>query len=329
MSNVVIGGTATGATALPVASTIDGTLDLLPIYTASATATQAISRSTLLGVTGQPADLSSVQNFSNKVVGNTNTITAKDSLLTVQNAADTTKQAKLSLSGLTTGTTRTYTLPDVSDTLVTLGATQILAAKTLTNPIINSPNITNATITADTLSGYTVSGTGTIYGLSVAGGAITTSGYASSTALQTNAVQGNQLSATAIKLASPSITANITTTSTTAVQATGLTATVTIPAGGRSIKISFFGNLQVGTGVKNPVVSIWDGVVASGTQLASSSMVIQNAGISQFFVCYAVVTPSAGSKTYNIGWMSDGGGGVTTTMVASATSPALMIVEVI
>lgn len=329
MSNVVIGGTATGATALPVASTIDGANDLLAIYTASALATQGISRNTLLGVTGQPADISSTQTLTNKTVGVTNTLTLKDTLFTLQNASDLTKQVKFQLSGLTTGTTRTLTVPDASDTIVTLGATQTLTNKTLTSPTINAPSITNATITADTVSGFTVAGSGTIYGLGVAAGAITTSGYASSTALQTNAVQGNQLAASAITLGYTQITANITTTSTTQVQATGLTSTVTIPAGGRRIKISFFANLQVGTGIKNPVVSIWDGTVGSGTQLNSTGMVVQNAGINQFFICYAIVSPSAGSKTYNMGWSSDGGGAVTTTMVASATAPAYILVEAI
>lgn len=172
MSNVVIGGTATGATPLPTANSIDGANDLLAIYTASAAATQAISRNTLLGVTGQPADISSAQNFTNKVLNNTNTVTLKDTLFTLQDDGDTTKQAKFQLSGLTTATTRTYTLPDVSDTLVTLGATQTLTAKTLTSPTISGGTIDNATVTVDSIAGHTVSNTGTVYGISVTTGQI-------------------------------------------------------------------------------------------------------------------------------------------------------------
>lgn len=55
---------------------------------------------------------------------------------------DNTKIADFQLSGFTTGNTRTFTLPDVSDTVVTLGATQTLTAKTLTTPTIAS--LTNA-----------------------------------------------------------------------------------------------------------------------------------------------------------------------------------------
>jgi hypothetical protein len=183
--NVIIGGTATGATALPAASTIDGTLDLLPIYTASATATQAINRSTFLGVSGTPADISSSQSFSNKTLANSTVANIKDSSLSIQSAADATKIAKFSASSITTGNTRTYTLPDLSDTLVTLTATQTLTNKTFTSPTINAPTITNATISADAIIGYTVSNTGTIYGIGITTGQISTASSILPTALAT------------------------------------------------------------------------------------------------------------------------------------------------
>lgn len=172
MSNVVIGGTATGATALPVAVSIDGTNDLLAIYTASATATQAISRNTLLGVTGQPADLTSSQTFQNKTIDNTNTFSIKDSLFTLVDDADTTKKAQFQLSGITTSTTRTYTLPNASSTLADIATAQTFTNKTFTSPTINAPTITNASITADALTGFSTSNTGTIYGISVTTGSI-------------------------------------------------------------------------------------------------------------------------------------------------------------
>lgn len=160
---------------LPTASTIDGSADLLPIYTASLVATQSISRNTLLGITGSPVGSSDTQALTNKTIGNTNTITLKDTLFTLQDDGDTTKQAKFQLSGLTTATTRTYTLPDVTDTLVTLAAAQTLTNKTLTSPTISSPTITNATLSADAITGFSSASTGTIYGISVASGAIQSS----------------------------------------------------------------------------------------------------------------------------------------------------------
>src|SRR5436190_19717878 len=124
---------------LPTAGSIDASADYLPIYTASSVATQKINRNTALGLTSGPLGLTDVQNVSSKTFDNTNTLTLKDALFTLQDDSDTTKQAKFQLSGITTGTTRTYTLPNVSDTLVTLGASQTLTNKTLTSPTINTP----------------------------------------------------------------------------------------------------------------------------------------------------------------------------------------------
>lgn len=77
--------------------------------------------------------------LSNKTLDNTNTITVKDSILTVQDDGDTTKQMKLQLSGITTGTTRTLTVPDANTTIVGTDTTQTLTNKTIT---ISDSNLT-------------------------------------------------------------------------------------------------------------------------------------------------------------------------------------------
>lgn len=61
---------------------------------------------------------SATQTLTNKTLDNTTTLTVFDSLFTLQDNGDATKQAKFELSALTTATTRTYTLPDVTGTLV-------------------------------------------------------------------------------------------------------------------------------------------------------------------------------------------------------------------
>lgn len=65
--------------------------------------------------------LTSAQSPTNKTFDNTNTVTLKDTLFTLQDDGDTTKQARFQLSGITTATTRTYTLPNASGTLLYSG----------------------------------------------------------------------------------------------------------------------------------------------------------------------------------------------------------------
>lgn len=73
------------------------------------------------------------QSLTNKTLDNTNTVTLKDTLFTLQDDGDTSKQAKLQLSGISTATTRTLTVPDANTTIVGTDATQSLTNKTLDN----------------------------------------------------------------------------------------------------------------------------------------------------------------------------------------------------
>ena len=146
--------------------------------------------------------------------------------------------------------------------------------------------------------------------------------------IATNAVDATKLATSAIKLGYAQITANFATSSTTYVQVTGLTAAVTIPAGGRMIEIEAYAtSLGSGTAANGGVLSIWDGTVGSGTQLGQANSVPTSGVLNAFCIAKAYVTPSAGAKTYNIGLLASPGG--TVTLINSATSPAYIIVKVI
>lgn len=87
------------------------TNDVLPIVDTSASETKKITYQELL----QP----------------------QDNVFRIAGSADNTKLVAFEVDGLTTGTTRTITIPDASTTLVGTDATQTLTNKTLTSPQIN------------------------------------------------------------------------------------------------------------------------------------------------------------------------------------------------
>ncbi len=221
---------------LPTASGIDGAADYFPINTASPHQTARINRQTFMGVAGQPADISSSQNLTNKTLNNTNTVTLKDTLFTLQDDGDTTKQAKFQLSGITTATTRTYTLPNASSTLVDLSTTQTLSNKTLPSPVITGGSIDNSTVTVDTISGHTVAGNGTVYGLDIHSGVLQTANAITTTNITNASVTPDKLS-NSPKAALVATAETTTSTSYTDLATTTDTVTVSIGANGLALVI--------------------------------------------------------------------------------------------
>lgn len=159
---------------------IDASADYFLIYQNSTNSYRKINRNTILGNTGTPVTTTATQTIQNKTLDNTNTITVKDTLFTLQDDGDVTKQARFQLSGITTGNTRVYTLPDASSSLADISSVQTLTNKTLTAPVITNGSIDNSTITVDSISGHTTPNTGTIYGLSISAGQVGTNGVITS-----------------------------------------------------------------------------------------------------------------------------------------------------
>lgn len=179
---------STTITALPLAAGIDAAADWFAMDDTSGGVTQRINRNTMLGITGSPVGTTDTQALTNKTLGNTNTVTLKDTLFTLQDNSDTTKQVQWELSGITTATTRTLTVPNASLTLVGTATTQTLTNKTLTSPTINGGSIDNATVTVDAIAGHTAAGNGTVYGLSIHSGVLQTANSVTSTVMAANSI---------------------------------------------------------------------------------------------------------------------------------------------
>jgi hypothetical protein len=137
------------------------------------------------------------------------------------------------------------------------------------------------------------------------------------------AVGGADISTSAIKLGYASVTANQGTFTTTT-DLTSLTSTVTVPSGGRMVKIT--GVVNMDSSVAGDVTALF---IQEGATILNSSTQYTKGGANPLTVtCIAVLTPSAAAHTYKLtATRSTGTGNI--TMYASATSPAFILVELI
>jgi hypothetical protein len=115
-----------------------------------------------------PAEKSVYLDSSNVLSGVT--ITAGDGTgFTLQDDVDATKQARFQLSGISTGTTRTYTLPNASSTLVDLATTQTISAVKTFSATTQNLGSSTATSTVNVGYGATTSGSTKTVNIGTAG----------------------------------------------------------------------------------------------------------------------------------------------------------------
>lgn len=106
------------------------------------------NRSVTMGnLSGSILTTATAANVSSKTMDVSNTYTARRDRFTMQDDADATKQMVFSLSGITTGNTRTMTIPNASVTLVGEAF-----AQTLTNKTISGANNTLSNIAESSLA---------------------------------------------------------------------------------------------------------------------------------------------------------------------------------
>lgn len=139
-------------------------------------------------------------------------------------------------------------------------------------------------------------------------------------------IPATKLATGAITLGYAQRTSDFTTTSLAAV--TNLSVTVTIPSGGRRIKVTVWSaDLSSSASATIARMTLWDGAVSSGTQLSMAQVTSAGANYGAPGSIVWTGTPSAGSKTYNVGLQDIGA--ATAKIQGGATYPAFILVEAI
>jgi hypothetical protein len=142
-----------------------------------------------------------------------------------------------------------------------------------------------------------------------------------------NVIAANSLATSAIQLGYASITSNFTGTATSFSVVTGLSVTVTVPSGGRSVKISvvaqYIGSSH--TAGASMTLDIYD--VTAGAEIGQLVTTVPAANYACNPCFFAFHTPASGSRTYEVRYTQSSS--ATFTMAANTTAPAFILVELI
>ena len=324
-SPVVSSGGATPAISMPAATgSVNGYLTSTDWTTfngkgsgtvTSITAGTGLSGGTITGsgtiaIDSTVATLTGTQTLQNKTLDNTNTVTLSDTLFTLQDNTDATKQANFELSGITTATTRTYTLPNLTGSLATIGnIAQTFAGNTA---------FSNATLSL---------GTSTANGTYTLGNGATISGATRTINIGTAGVAGSTTAITIGGTANTStITANGTWTYNTPLAATNMTQATTSTSGylsstdwntfnGKAPSVTYTTNyVPFGQGTTTPNLSS-SFTYVTGTGSLTAPQIVASNGI--------VVNNQTIGTTFSIpsGYSATSAGPITISSGVSVTVP--------
>lgn len=180
--------------------------------------------------------------------------TFADTSFTLQDNGDATKQVKFEVSGITTGTTRTFTLPDANTTLVGTDTTQTLSNKT----------ISGASNTLSSIGVSSLSATGTASSTTYLRGDGTWATISNGTFLDTNfTLQDDGDTTKQIKFQLSGVT-------------TGTTRTLTVPDASSTLEVTANkgqanGYASLGSDSKVPTIQLPAGVVIDGVTVVGDA----------------------------------------------------------
>lgn len=146
-SPTINGGTIASPTTLDVSDAVFSIQDNADATKEIRFEASGITTGTVRTATMPDADITLVGTTTTQTLTN-KTITIADNALTIQDNSDATKQLNLELSGITTGNTRTLTVPDADDTIVGKATTDVLTNKSIDSDNNTITNIANADIKA-------------------------------------------------------------------------------------------------------------------------------------------------------------------------------------
>jgi hypothetical protein len=139
--------------------------------------------------------------------------------------------------------------------------------------------------------------------------------------------QINQSQAQGTTLGYAQSTSDFSTSSTTAVQVTGVRTTVTVPTGGRRVKITISAPGISNNSTNGSRISLWQGTVGTGTLLTFAQGDPYVAGaVAPVSITYSAIL-SAGSYTFNAGLSANAGTATIYSTISTFTGPIAILVE--